>query len=74
VTLAQVDPLSVEVVVAAGDYGAMKPRGSAYVRLLLLDKTVQTRIELIDPLIDTFRARLVLPNPTTRSPRGSAAP
>jgi RND family efflux transporter MFP subunit len=75
VTLAQVDPLSVEVVVPAGDYGAMKPGDSAYVHLLQpLDKTVQTRIELIDPLIDpasdTFRARLVLPNPNNAIPAG----
>lgn len=75
VTLAQVDPLLVEVVVPAGDYGAMKAGDSAFVHLLQpLDKTVQTRIELIDPLIDpasdTFRARLALPNPNNAIPAG----
>jgi membrane fusion protein (multidrug efflux system) len=74
-TLAQIDPLSVEVVMPAADYGAMKPGDSAYVHLLQpLDRTVQTRIELIDPLIDpasdTFRARLTLPNPNNAIPAG----
>jgi RND family efflux transporter MFP subunit len=74
-TLAQVDPLSVEVVVPAGSYGSMKPGDSAYVHLLQpIDRTVQTRIELIDPLIDaasdTFRARLTLPNPNNGIPAG----
>jgi RND family efflux transporter MFP subunit len=74
-TLAQIDPLSVEVVVPIDRYGRIKvgevatvhprpPVGGAY----------PAKVEVVDPVIDaasnTFGVRLVLPNPKHAIPAG----
>jgi multidrug efflux pump subunit AcrA (membrane-fusion protein) len=74
-TIAQVDPLSVELVLPAEKYRLLKPGDLAELHLLQpMDRTVQARIEVVDPLIDpasdTFRVRLALPNPGNEIPAG----
>jgi membrane fusion protein, multidrug efflux system len=74
-TLAQIDPLSVEVVVPVDRYGSIKvgavatvhprpPVGGAY----------PAKVEVVDPVIDaasnTFGVRLTLPNPNHTIPAG----
>jgi RND family efflux transporter MFP subunit len=74
-TIAQVDPLSVELVLPAEKYRLLKPGDLAELHLLQpMGRTVQARIEVVDPLIDpasdTFRVRLALPNPGNEIPAG----
>lgn len=74
-TLAQVDPLSVELVVPAAQYRSIKPGDMAELHLLQpIDLIVQARVEVVDPLLDpasdTFRVRLALPNPGNEIPAG----
>jgi RND family efflux transporter MFP subunit len=74
-TLAQIDPLSVELVVPVNRYGSIKvgmvatvhprpPVGGAY----------PAKVEVVDPVIDaasnTFGVRLALPNPQHAIPAG----
>lgn len=74
-TIAQVDPLSVELMLPAEKYRLQKPGDLAELHLLQpMGRTVQVRIEVVDPLIDpasdTFRVRLALPNPGNEIPAG----
>jgi RND family efflux transporter MFP subunit len=74
-TLAQVDPLQVDLVVSAEHYGAVRVGGPAELTLAApVDKTVAASVDAIDPVIDaasdTFRVRLTLPNPGNAIPAG----
>jgi RND family efflux transporter MFP subunit len=74
-TIAQIDPLSVELVVSAQRYGTIKvgqlveihpnpPVGGVY----------RVKVDVVDPIIDaaseTFGVRLILPNPERAIPAG----
>lgn len=75
-TIAQVDPLQVEVVLPPDVYASIKV---GMVATLDLDtpvgKVVSATVDAIDPLIDaasdTFRVRLTLPNPGNVIPAGT---
>jgi RND family efflux transporter MFP subunit len=74
-TVAQIDPLNVELVVPAERYRSVKSGMTVELRLLPpVDLTVHARVDVIDPLIDaasnTFRVRLALPNPGNVIPAG----
>jgi RND family efflux transporter MFP subunit len=74
-TIAQIDPLSVDVVLPAERYGAVGVGLVAQLRLYPpVDKIVAATVDAIDPVIDaasdTFRLRLVLPNPGNAIPAG----
>lgn len=74
-TIAQVDPLHVEVVLPAERYRAVKAGMIGSVTLSNpIDVTLPARIDVIDPIIDpasdTFRVRLVIPNPDNAVPAG----
>lgn len=75
VTLAQVDPLIVDLVLPSKRYGTVKVGDVVDLRLETpVDSTVQSKIEIIDPVIDaasdTFRVRLMLTNPGNKIPAG----
>jgi multidrug efflux pump subunit AcrA (membrane-fusion protein) len=75
VTLAQIDPLTVDLVVPSKRFGAVKVGEIVELRLLPpVDKVVKAEIDVIDPIIDaasnTFRLRLALPNPENAIPAG----
>jgi RND family efflux transporter MFP subunit len=75
VILAQIDPLTVDLVVPSRRFGAVKVGDTVDLRLLPpVDKLVKSQIEVIDPIIDaasdTFRVRLALPNPDNAIPAG----
>ena len=75
VTLAQLDPLTVDLVLPSKLYGSLKAGEAVDLRLLApVDKTVHSTIDVIDPLIDpasdTFRVRLTLENPGNKIPAG----
>ena len=75
VTLAQLDPLTVDLVLPSKLYGSLKAGEAVDLRLLApVDKTVHSTIDVIDPLIDpasdTFRVRLTLENPGNTIPAG----
>ncbi|MCI4677298.1 efflux RND transporter periplasmic adaptor subunit [Rhodoblastus acidophilus] len=75
VTLAQVDPLTVDLVLSSRRYGSVKVGDDVELRLAApVDRTVQSRIDVIDPIIDaasdTFRVRLTLANPGNKIPAG----
>jgi multidrug resistance efflux pump len=74
-TIVQVDPLSVELVIPAVKYRSIKTGLTAQLHLLPpVDRTVEVKVDAVDPLIDvasdTFRARLLLPNPGNTIPAG----
>jgi RND family efflux transporter MFP subunit len=74
-TLAQVDPLSIELVLPSGEYRSIKPGDMVELHLLQpMNMRTQARIEVVDPLIDpasdTFRVRLAMPNPGNEIPAG----
>jgi membrane fusion protein (multidrug efflux system) len=74
-TIAEVDPLHVDLIVPAERFGSVKGGLVADVHLMgPLDETLPAKIDVIDPVIDaasgTFRVRLVLPNPGNRIPAG----
>lgn len=74
-TVAQIDPLNVELVVPAERYRSVKSGMTVELRLLPpVDLTVHARVDVVDPLIDaasnTFRVRLALPNPGNVIPAG----
>lgn len=74
-TIAQINPLKVDLVVPARYYGALRAGMMVSVNLLTpLNLSTPARIDAIDPLIDvgsdTFRVRLTLPNPDGRIPAG----
>lgn len=74
-TIAQVDPLNVDLVVPAEHHGRVKAGMAAEVALgVPVNKTVTASVDAVDPLIDaasdTFRVRLVLSNPGNAIPAG----
>ncbi len=75
VTLAQLDPLTVDLVLPNKLYGSVKIGEAVELHLLEpVDKVVNSTIDVIDPLIDpasdTFRVRLTLRNPGNKIPAG----
>ena len=74
-TLAQVDPLYVEIILPAERYHSVKVGmvGSVVLRNPV-DASVPARVEVIDPVIDpasdTFRVRLAIPNSDYLIPAG----
>ena len=74
-TIAQVDPLNVELVVPASRYGTIRAGMEAEVRPSApVGGTYRAKVEVVDPVIDaasnTFGVRLVLPNHDNRIPAG----
>lgn len=74
-TIAQVDPLNVELVVPAARYGSISIGMEAEVRPSApVGGLYRARVEVVDPVIDaasnTFGVRLVLANPTRSIPAG----
>jgi RND family efflux transporter MFP subunit len=73
--IVSINPLHVEVMVPAANFGQIKPGMSATVMPELPDAPpVEARVILVDKLIDgasnTFRVRLELPNPDHAIPAG----
>jgi RND family efflux transporter MFP subunit len=74
-TLAEVDPLNIDLVVPAEVYHSVKIGAIGEVHLNPpVDATFPARVDVIDPVIDaasdTFRIRLILPNPGNAIPAG----
>jgi membrane fusion protein (multidrug efflux system) len=74
-TVAKIDPLSVEVVVPVMYYGAIKKGATAVVKLEEpLGGDYKAKISIVDQVIDaasgTFGVRLSLPNPKKKIPAG----
>jgi RND family efflux transporter MFP subunit len=74
-TLVEIDPLNIDLVVPAERYLSLSVGMTAQVHLLPpVDATVAAKVDAIDPIIDaasdTFRVRLVLPNPEYKIPSG----
>jgi RND family efflux transporter MFP subunit len=74
-TIAQLDPLMIDLVVPADRYHAVKIGMTGEVHLSQpVDATFPARVDAIDPMIDaasdTFRVRLLLPNPGNAIPAG----
>lgn len=73
--LAQVDPLNVEVILPAAQYGRIRPGLQAEVAPEAPDGAFAARVAVVDPVIDaasgTFRVRLELPNPRREIPAGA---
>ena len=74
-TLAEIDPLNIDLVVPAEAYRSVKIGTIGEVHLNPpVDATLPARVDAIDPVIDaasdTFRIRLVLPNPGNLIPAG----
>lgn len=74
-TLAQVDPLNVDLVVQAEHYGMVRSGLIADLTLAApINRTVAATVNAVDPVIDaasdTFRVRLTLPNPGNAIPAG----
>lgn len=75
VRLAQIDPLRVELVMPASQFGQIKLGSKATIKSEVIGpKPVQASVVLIDKIIDaasnTFRVRLSLPNPDHSIPAG----
>ena len=73
--VAEIDPLTVDLVVPAERYRSIKQGAMAELHLdPPVDATLPARIDAIDPVIDaasnTFRVRLTLPNPGNAIPAG----
>lgn len=74
-TIAQIDPLNVDLVVPAEYYGAVTLGLVTTLRLAApVNKMMPATVDAIDPTIDaasdTFRIRLMLPNPGNAIPAG----
>ena len=74
-TLVQLDPLYVDLVVPAERYGALRTGMTAELRLSPpVNRVVNATIDVVDPIIDvgsdTFRVRLVVPNADYAIPAG----
>ena len=74
-TIAQTDPLNVELVLPADRYGTVHLGDPATVRPAApVGGAYEARVVVIDPVIDaassTFGVRLLLPNPDARIPAG----
>jgi RND family efflux transporter MFP subunit len=75
VTLAQLDPLRIEVVLPARLFGTLKPGDTALIHPEIdhpepLQATVQVVDQLLDTRSGTFGVRLILPNPELSIPGG----
>ena len=75
VRVARINPLRVEAIVPASQFGSVQPGQVARVRTDLsmfpaLDATVVLVDRVIDPASNSFRIRLSLPNPDQRIPSG----
>ena len=67
-SIAQIDPLYVEVVIPVEEFGKIKKGTSAVIKIEYpVSREVNARVSVVDPVIDaassTFGVRLVLPNP-----------
>ncbi|MGE0222153.1 MAG: efflux RND transporter periplasmic adaptor subunit [Acetobacteraceae bacterium] len=74
-TIAQIDPLNIDLVVPAERYGAVRVGTVADLQLASpINMTLPAKVDAVDPVIDpasdTFRIRLVLPNPGNAIPAG----
>ncbi len=74
-TIAQIDPLHIDLVVPADKYGAVRVGLIADLYLASpVNITLPAKVDAIDPVIDpasdTFRIRLSLPNPGNNIPAG----
>jgi RND family efflux transporter MFP subunit len=74
-TIAQLDPLTIDLVVPAERYRTVKVGMIGEVHLNQpMDQNLPARVDVIDPVIDaasdTFRVRLLLPNPGNIIPPG----
>jgi len=74
-TIAQVDPLNVELVLAMDRYGSVKIGSKAIVHPVApVGGAYPAQAEVVDPVIDaasdTFGVRLILPNPNHTIPAG----
>jgi multidrug efflux pump subunit AcrA (membrane-fusion protein) len=74
-TIAQVDPLDVEVVLPLQSYGSIKVGSTAIVHPVApVGGAHSAKADVVDPVIDaasdTFRVRLLLPNPGNAIPAG----
>ena len=75
VRVARINPLRVEAIVPASQFGSVQPGQVARVRtdlsmFPLLEATVVLVDRVIDPASNSFRVRLSLPNPDQRIPSG----
>jgi membrane fusion protein, multidrug efflux system len=75
ITIAQIDPLNVELVEPLMRYGSIKPGSLAIVHLAApIGGAFAARVDVVDPVIDaasdTFGVRLILPNPDHTIPAG----
>lgn len=75
IRVARLDPLRIEAIVPAAQFGTISAGQSATVKTDLPDYPMLTaRVTLVDRVIDpasnSFRVRLVLPNPGNRVPSG----
>jgi RND family efflux transporter MFP subunit len=74
-TIAQIDPLNVEVVLPLDRYGSIKVGSTAIVHPAApVGGAYPANVEVVDPVIDaasdTFGIRLILPNPNRTIPAG----
>jgi multidrug efflux pump subunit AcrA (membrane-fusion protein) len=75
ISIAELDPLYVELVMSASRYGAIKVDMAAELRLNPpIGGTYSAKVQVVDPMIDaassTFGVRLILPNPGNAIPAG----
>lgn len=73
--IAQIDPLYIEVVIPAEEYGKIKKGASAVIKIEYpVSRELKAKVSVVDPVIDaassTFGVRLVLPNPNYSLPAG----
>jgi multidrug efflux pump subunit AcrA (membrane-fusion protein) len=73
--LVQVNPLNVELIVPAGEFGRIKVGDRLIVKTSgAVEGSFDTAVVLIDPVIDgssdTFGVRALLPNPESQIPAG----
>ncbi len=74
-SIAQIHPLYVEVVIPAEEFGKIKKESTAKIMLEYpVKKELKAKVSVVDPVIDaasgTFGVRLILPNPGNTLPAG----
>lgn len=74
-SIAQINPLYIEVVIPEKQYGKIKKGASAAVEIEYpVSSKVRAKVSVVDPVIDaasgTFGVRLILPNPDNSIPAG----
>ena len=74
-TIVQYDPLTIDLTMTAEHYRSVRPGVVARVFLATpVNQTVNATVDAVDPVIDaasdTFRVRMVLPNPNNAIPAG----